>query len=191
MDGLDRLLASISEEADSRIESLKQDAEDYAKRLNGDADAKRLDILSAARTAAENDAAQMIARAESLVRSDRRKSELGRRQSDVGRVIDAALDHLTKKTKDERVTLYAGIIRNSQMAPGEIVLGESDRDIVDLLKSRLPDAFTISAETGPFNGGFVVKRGAIEENLTYELAVRNNRPELAQQAIKLIDNENA
>ncbi|HHU13448.1 MAG TPA: hypothetical protein GXZ64_09520 [Clostridiaceae bacterium] len=191
MDGLDRLLQSIEDEADSRIADIRDEAKRYAEQIIADAEAHGRSILDSENVRAKLDAEQMIARAESLMRADQRKADLGRRQGDVDRLIREALDTLRRKSRDERVTLYAGIIRSRGLAPGEIVLGAGDQDIGQALLARLPEGFTLAAESGAFDGGFVVRRGSIEENMTYELAVRNNRPELAQLATRLISDEKA
>ena len=191
MDGLDRLLQSIEDEADSRIADIRDEAKRYAEQIIADAEAHGRSILDSENVRAKLDAEQMIARAESLMRADQRKADLGRRQGDGDRPSREALDTLRRKSRDERVTLYAGIIRSRGLAPGEIVLGAGDQDIGQALLARLPEGFTLAAESGAFDGGFVVRRGSIEENMTYELAVRNNRPELAQLATRLISDEKA
>ena len=191
MDGLDRLLQSIEDEADSRIADIRDEAKRYAEQIIADAEAHGRSILDSENVRAKLDAEQMIARAESLMRADQRKADLGRRQGYADRLIREALDTLRRKSRDERVTLYAGIIRSRGLAPGEIVLGAGDQDIGQALLARLPEGFTLAAESGAFDGGFVVRRGSIEENMTYELAVRNNRPELAQLATRLISDEKA
>lgn len=189
MDGLDRLIDSIAGDANIRIAEWEEEATLYESRLKADAETRSCEILAKAVEDAEHDAKQLIARAESLMRADRRKAELGRRQADVERVIKAALDQLTGKSKEDRVTLYAGIIRNQGLPKGEIVLGRSDQDIKELLVSKLPEGFSVAKEPGAFDGGFIIRHGQVEENLTYALAVRNNRPALAQLAIKLIEDE--
>lgn len=191
MDSLDRLLQSIADETDSRIADIEAEAKAYAEQLVSEAHKHGREILESEKVRANADAEQMVARAESLMRAERRKADLARRQGDVERLIQEALSSLRSKSKDERATLYAGIIRNRGLAPGEIVLGKSDRDIGELLMSRLPDAFSLASESGSFDGGFVIRRGAVLENMTYALAVRNNRPELAQLAMKLIEDEKA
>ena len=189
MDGLDRLNNSIASDADTRIAEWQEEAELYENRLKTEAEERSKEILTKAIEDAKLDAEQMISRAESLMRADRRKAELGRRQADVERVISAALEQLTGKSKDERITLYAGIFRNQGLPQGEVVLGRSDVDIADALVAKLPEGFTVAKTPGSFDGGFVIRHGQIEENLTYDLAVRNNRPALAQLAIRMIEDE--
>lgn len=189
MDGLDRLIASIAADADSRIAEWNEEADQYADRLKAGATERAQEIMTSAIQDAELEASQMIARAESLLRADRRKAELGRRQADVQRVIDGALEQLTGKSKEDRVTLYAGIIRNQGLPTGEIVLGRNDQDIRELLQQKLPDGYEVASDVGAFDGGFVIRHGQVEENMTYALAVRNNRPALAQLAVQLIEDE--
>lgn len=189
MDNLDKLLELIQSETSEQIDVLKADDERYRERLFQEAEAQRQSILAEAVKRAEKDAEQLIARASSMARADRRKADLAAKQSDVARLIELALKQLVTKPKDDRITLYAGIIRNGAIAPGELILGKNDQDIADALLSKLPDGFTTSKEVGDFQGGFVVRRGAIEENFTYDLIVRNHRPELAQLAMSLIKDE--
>lgn len=189
MDNLDKLLELIQSETSEQIDVLKADDERYRERLFQEAEAQRQSILAEAVKRAEKDAEQLIARASSMARADRRKADLAAKQSDVARLIELALKQLVTKPKDDRITLYAGIIRNGAIAPGELILGKNDQDIADALLSKLPDGFTTSKEVGDFQGGFVIRRGAIEENFTYDLIVRNHRPELAQLAMSLIKDE--
>lgn len=189
MENLDKLLELIQSETSEQIDVLKADDERYRERLLEEAEAKRQSILAEAVEKAEKDAEQLIARASSMARADRRKADLAAKQENVARLIDLALTQLVSKSRDERITLYAGIIRNGAIEPGEIILGKNDQDIADALLTKLPDGFTSTKEVGDFQGGFVVRRGAIEENYTYDLVVRNHRPELAQLAMSLINDE--
>jgi vacuolar-type H+-ATPase subunit E/Vma4 len=185
MDGLDKLLEGIVAETTSRIEGLHAEAKSYAESQRAEAFSRKESILAEVRTRAEQDAKALVARGESQVESARRRAKLASRQADVDLLLDEAVRQLTSDTPENRASLYADLIGKKELEPGEIVLGKDDADVGFLLLQKLPEGFTLAAEAGAFAGGFVVRRGSVEDNVTLDLVLKNYRPQLAAFAATL------
>lgn len=68
-------------------------------------------------------------------------------------------------------------------------MSETDRiELGDKLLAQLaPAAFSIDPEAGDFLGGVLVTHDRIRDNLTYDLTVRDHRPELARIALEHLE----
>jgi hypothetical protein len=69
------------------------------------------------------------------------------------------------------------------------MLPEVDQELGPSLLGQLGDKFTLASAAGNFRAGLVVRQGRIEDNLTYDLAIRNSRAELAQLAAELLEKD--
>ena len=97
-------------------------------------------------------------------------------------VVARALGKLSQEPPETRIARYAGWIRALNIEGGVITLSAHEKTALgDALLRVLPGGeFSISEKEGDFTGGLMVAHGRIEDNLTYDLVVRDHRPELAR-----------
>lgn len=185
MEGIDRIKQHILAEAEAEIEALDAETRALVDQEISKAETECGIILDQARKRAQHDAEQIIKRAESVADSLVRKQALESRQALADRIIYQALELLRKKSAPERVALYAAWIRALGTAEGVITLSAADRAEIgeDLLKALPHGRFTLDPQAGDFSGGVLVTHGRIRDNLTYDVIMRDHRPELAREAL--------
>ena len=94
MEGLDKIIARIISDAQATSARIEAEAEEKAEDMIAAAETTADEILENSRTRTKEDAANILARGESLVRSEHRKDNLQKRQLQVEDLIEAALDKL-------------------------------------------------------------------------------------------------
>lgn len=189
MEGLDKIIARIIADARATAARMEAEAEEKAAGMISAAENTADEILENSRTRTKEDAANILARGESLVRSEHRKDNLLKRQLQVEDLIEAALDKLASDPAEEKIDRYLQMIKSRELTGGEIMLPAADQELGPALLGKLGDKFTLASTAGNFRAGLVVRQGRIEDNLTYDLAVRNSRAELAQLAAELLEKD--
>lgn len=132
------------------------------------------------RTAGQVEA--MLNRARSLAAMETRKQVLQKRQALIDQVLDTALEKACAMPDTEKLERYVRMIRQLDAVSGSITLSAADLGLADKLAETLGDGFLIRTEPGRFAGGLILQRGRIEDNLTFDLIIRNQRPQLSALA---------
>lgn len=103
----------------------------------------------------------------------------------IDRAISGAVEQIRTLPEEQRVAYYRDLIASSSIKNGEIILSAADRHLADrLLKGR--DDLRLSDEIGRFNGGLVLRRGQVEDNLTLAIIIAGRRPELVRAAADIL-----
>ncbi|HHU08082.1 MAG TPA: hypothetical protein GXZ59_07050 [Clostridiaceae bacterium] len=187
MEGLDKITARIVEDAKAAAEKIEADATEKADALILEAEDTAVQLLEERRAQTSEDAESLLSRGQSLVRSEKRKMSLHRRQDQIEEVINAALYKLVADPAETKLHRYVQMIESKDIKGGEIVLSSSDQELGPVLLERLTGDFSLSDTPGDFRAGIIVKQDKIIDNLTYDLAVRNARDELTQYVAELLE----
>lgn len=171
--------ARIAEEGAARCETVRSEGEAraqeaYWRRLREGAKASE-------------DRADRLAKAADM---EARKSILACKQAIVGEAFDKAEAKLRAMTGDEYIAFLAGqASRAASTGREEVVLNAKDRASVGEKAVKKANALlsaagrtgklTLSAETGSFSGGLVLKDGNITVNCTLEALMGQAREEQA------------
>ncbi len=187
MEGLDKITSRIIEDAENTAARIDLEAEQKAKAHLADAEEFAQNLLAENRVSTKEDAAAMLARAESLRRSERRKIALAERQGRIERVLEAALAKLAADPAEVKIPRYAQMIKAVGISKGEIVLNLADQSLGARLLAEVEGDFSLSKEIGDFSSGLIIKAGKIVDNLTYDLAMANSLNELTKTAAELLE----
>jgi vacuolar-type H+-ATPase subunit E/Vma4 len=135
---------------------------------------------------AQAQADAVLNRATSQAALETRRTLLETRQKVIDEVLLAALDELCQLESQAKADLYAGLIASTGATHGQITVNEQDRGLMAELLPKLPGQFELAEAAGRFAGGILLRRGRIEENLTFDLLLRNQRPQLAALAAGIL-----
>lgn len=176
MTGLDKIIKEIQDEASAEaaamIAKAKAEAEKILANAKAESDAKCEKIAAAA----AQDVADIAQSRESAIALQRRQRALQTKQEMLSETLDKALESL----KDLPETEYFGLmvhLASTSAQPGEgvMMLSENDSkrvpaDFAQKVAAALPSGstITISSETRPIDGGFILKYGDIEENCSFK-----------------------
>lgn len=182
VEGIDRIKNHILAEADRTVQSIEEELRQLVERETLECEKQCRIILAEAKERADHDAELLVKRGESIADAERRKRDLAGKQEIVDEVVARALGKLSQEPPETRIARYAGWIRALNIEGGVITLSAHEKTALgDALLRVLPGGeFSISEKEGDFTGGLTVAHGRIEDNLTYDLVVRDHRPELAR-----------
>ena len=166
------ILAAAQEQCDAIARDYAaQAAEAYAERI-------RAGVKSCA------DEGDSVAR---LARMEAKKELLALKQGMISRSFDEAAKKLVSLPEEQYVALLAKLAANAAVTgEEEIVLNAADRArvgeaVVKAANEKLGEkgSLTLSASTGDFDGGLILRRGNIEVNCTSSLLVELCRGEMS------------
>jgi V/A-type H+-transporting ATPase subunit E len=122
---------------------------------------------------------------------DARKTILAAKQEMVDEAYALALDKLCKMPEGEKVKLLADLlVRASSGGTEEAIFSEADRAVgekaVKAANESSGKKLTLSKETAPIRGGFILRDQNVEVNCAFETLVRLQKAETAGAVAKLL-----
>lgn len=190
MNGIEKITQLIESDAQAEIDRVLGDARAEAARIaaqyQGQADAE------AAELAAKNEkaAAEREERLVSVAQMEARKATLGAKQEMVEKAYIRALEKLCAMPDEQYVAVLADLlVQASSSGHEEAVFSPEDRERVGKAAVEKANAasgrkLTLSAETLPIKGGFILKDKNVEVNCTFETLVRLQKAETAGAVVK-------
>lgn len=198
MNGIEKITRRIDADEQAVIDSLlaaaKEQAAQIDARFQAQADAETADL----RARNERNAAQHEERLVGVTELEARKSALAARGEMVDRAFALALEKLCALPDEQYVKTASEML--AKAAPdgrGTVLFSKKDRACIGeravaeanrLLGSS--GALTLSAETRPLRGGFVLVRGKVEVNCEFETLIRLAKSEMAGEIAKSLFPEN-
>lgn len=198
MNGIEKITRRIDADEQAAIDSLlastQEQAAQITARFQAQADAERADLH--ARN--ERNAAQYEERLVGVAELEARKSALAMRGDLVNKAFDLSLEKLCALPDDQSVNVISAML--AKAAPdgkGTVLFSEKDRSRIGeravAEANRLlgaSGALTLSPETRPLRGGFVLVHGKVEVNCGFETLVRLAKGEMAGEIAKNLFPEN-
>ena len=130
---------------------------------------------------------------ERINQMEAKKSILALKQEMVYKSFEKACDMLTALPEEQYVALLAKLAAQASVSGDEeIILNARDKAavgaaVVEKANALLPAGkLSLSAATGDFAGGLILKRGSIEANCTIELLVELCRGDMSAQLAKVL-----
>lgn len=191
MNGIENITRRIDEETQTEIdqilEAARQKSAEITARYQSQAASERAE--QAQRN--EKAAAEREERLSSMAQLEARKVCLAAKQEMVEKAYALALERLCALPDEQYLQTLAALL--TQAAPdgrGEVILAPEKREglgekAVALANEKLGGGkLTLSRETRPIRGGFILKNGNVEVNGTFETLVRLQRAETAGAVAK-------
>jgi vacuolar-type H+-ATPase subunit E/Vma4 len=126
-------------------------------------------------------------------RLETRKTLLGARQKWMDRAFAEAYKRLVDQSPgDYKQTLMRMIDSASHAKDEEIIFGRKGdgaffRELVRELNGKTGGRFTVSAVSGDFPWGFILKKGKVEVNVSIDSLFKHGRADLEQKAWETFD----
>lgn len=197
MDGIDKITSRISADAQQEIAEIDAkaaaEAAEIAEQYRQRAQKESEDIRTKGRAAAK----EREERLASVAQLEARKLTLAAKQELLEETFRKALEALLALPEGEYVELLAKLIaEGSQSGQEQVIFSQKDRPRFgkaavtranELLggKGRL----TLSVETRPIGGGFILSDGEVEVNGTFDTLVRLQRRDLDAAVAKVLFDE--
>ena len=192
MNGLERITSRIEAEAKSEVDGILDAGKAETERI---VDSWRAKIDAETRALAaksEKAAAEREERLKSAAEMDARKTLLAAKQEMVEAAYDLALDKLCTMDESKKVELLAGLLsRASTTGTEEAVFSAADAKTVGAKAVEKANAasgkhLTLSSDTAPIRGGFILRDRNVEVNCAFETLVRLQKAETAGAVAKIL-----
>lgn len=189
MNGLEAIQDRILSEAREKADRIIEQAQAQCAEIMAAAQAQKDQILAAARENTSRQAEAVVLRASSAAALESRRTLLQARQDQLDRVLERALEILSQLPADEKLAFYRDLITLTGATSGEIALAADDAKLGAALLADRAGSFTLAPQPGNFRGGLILRRGPIEDNLTFERLIAINRPQLVKLADEVLTAE--
>ncbi len=194
MAGIDKILEDIRSESAKAVDAVMKeaqagyDAEMQAARKEADAQSQK--ILARAKLQADD----LIARADSAAALEERRMLLNAKQEMISDVIAKAKEAFVNLPAEEYFNLLLKLIgKNALIREGEICFSKKDfqrlpQDFAAKLVAALPEgaSLNVSKEDAPIAGGFILKYGGLEQNLSVEEIFEEMKDQMTDAAGKVL-----
>ena len=186
MNGIENIIQRIVADGKAEADAILGEWEEKAQ-------TESADILSRG----EQTAAERKARLESVAELEGRKLILKAKQETISLAFDQALNKLLALPADRKVEILSALCAKAAVTGKEEVLfSPADRDavgkaVVEKANSLLAGkgGLTLSHDTRPIQGGFVLRDQGVEVNCGFDTLVRLARPDLERQVAQLLFEE--
>lgn len=186
MNGIEKITAKILQDAQAEVERMERETQEKAAEIAAQArrqaEKETAEILARGKKAAD----ERLERLSSASQMEKRKLELAAKQEVVGEAFELALEKLCSMADKELIALLSTMaVEASTTGREELIFSVPDRarigkQVVMAANEALPQGgmLTLSQQTRPIKGGFILLDKDIETNCTFETLVRMQRESL-------------
>ena len=193
MKGTEKIIAHIQADAEAQADAILAQAEQNCASIRAAWDQKAKDAYAEKIRVGVKANQDRLDSMERLAKMEGRKAVLGVKQDLVAESFDRAAEQLVNLPEEQYVALLAKLAAEASVTgEEEIILNARDRaavgqKVVDAANAKLSGGkLTLSADTGDFKGGLILRRGSIEANCTAELLVELRREDMAAELAKVL-----
>ena len=189
---IEKITSKIISEAQELRDKTLSEAAAQSDAVLAEARKKAEDMVEDSRKRGVEEKEKIISRRKSVADIDCRKVFLAKKQELIGQCFDRAVDDIIAMDKDRYTELLTALGTNSGMTGGQLIFNENERaaigqKVVDALNSRIEGgSFSLSEETRPLRGGYMLSCGQTFINNTIEALVEEARPELVAEVAKMM-----
>lgn len=182
MDGASIILKRIKEDCDESVREILQDAEDTCKKIISDAEAQADKDAAAAKAETERKAALLKSNSQSRAQLEKSNALLKRRREEIDKTVEGLHSYLTGLDDIEYFDTIVALGSKLSGMSGELYLNRRDLDrLPQNLGDRLREAgLNAEIQNTPvdISGGFILRQGGIEENMSFEAMISDRRDAL-------------
>ena len=209
MDGMEKITARIQEDADREIAALNAQTDEQIAALQAQARTQAEQERQTILARGERAAAERLERLKSAAQMERRKLELAAKQEVLSEAFDQALERLCTLPDEEYIQLLTALVLRAVTTGREqLIFSQKDRSrigkavvvaaneaLVNFLGKMVNSAtaqitgtglLTLSEETRPIQGGFILTDGPVEVNCSFEAMLRLQREQLEKPAAEIL-----
>ena len=194
MNGIEKITARIQQDGQKEIDAVLAEARAQAAELTAkyqaEAKAAADEVLSQGRAAAQARTSHL----DSMAQMECRKAVLAAKQDVIEEAFQAAHKKLLELPSEQYVALLANLAAKASVTGQEkLIFSPSHRAqvgkaVVVAANEKIgPDAaLTLSEESRPMDGGFILSDGAVEVNCTFDTLIRLQRGALSGEVAKVL-----
>lgn len=196
MEGMDKITARIIADAEREIAEIQRENDEKIEALTVEAQSaaeqESLELLTRGRRAAE----ERRERLSSSAAVECHKLELAAKQELLEETFAAVVEQLCSLPQEEYLALIASLAAEAAEGGEQMILSSRDAEqygteVIAMANTTLRAAgkrgeLTLSAETRPIPGGFILSSGDVELNCAFDTLVRLQREKLEKEVAKIL-----
>lgn len=196
MEGMDKITARIIADAEREIAEIQRENDEKIEALTAEAQSaaeqESLELLTRGRRAAE----ERRERLSSSAAVECHKLELAAKQELLEETFATAVEQLCSLPRGEYLALIASLAAEAAEGGEQMILSPRDAEqygteVILMANTALRAAgkrgeLTLSAETRPIPGGFILSSGDVELNCAFDTLVRLRREKLEKEVAKIL-----
>ena len=190
MNGIEKITKRIEAQAQAEIDRILADAKERADEIHAQAEAQAEAERVALTARNEKVAAEREERLVGAAQMEAKKIVLAARQEQLEKVYAKALETLCSMPDEQYTKTLATLLEKA--APdgkGSVIFAPDVKErigaaTVALANEKLKGSLTLAEETRPMQGGFILSKGNVEVNCTFETLVRLQKAETAGAVLK-------
>ena len=190
MNGIDRITQRIDEEAQGEISQILSKGRETAAQISERYRTQAEKLAGELSARSEKAAAEQEERLVSVAQMEARKVTLAIKQEMVEQAFQLALEKLCSLPDDAYISTVAALLRSA--APdgrGEVFFAPAQRDTIGKAAVEKANALigggklTLSDQTRPIRGGFILVNGSVEVNGAFETLMRLQKGRMAGEVV--------
>lgn len=192
MTGIEKITGRINADAQAEIDAVLGEAQAKADQIKASYDAQARQEYETLSTRGERAAKEREGHLASSAQMESRKLILAAKQEMLDKAFQQAQRKLCTLKDEEMTRLLAGLaVKASVTGKEELILNGGvkrrlGKTVVERANAQGGLHLTLSAQEGSFEGGVVLKNGAVETNCTFDTLVRLVRGEIAGEVAKVL-----
>jgi len=192
MNGIEKITQRIDAVTQGSVDSILSEAKGKAAEIEAKAKAEVEKLTADLRTRGDKDAAEREERLVSVAQMEARQISLGAKQEMMDKAFDGALEKLCGAADDVYADVCAKLlVKAAPDGTGEVIFAPDKKEVGTKAVAKANQLLgggklTLSGETRPIKGGFILRKGSVEVNCTFETLVRLQRSEASGEVAKLL-----
>lgn len=193
MKGTEKIIAHIRSDAKEQADAILAQAEQQCASIRADYEKQAKELYREKIRAGTADCQDRVDSMDRIARMEAKKGILALKQQMVSESFDKACDMIINLPKEQYAAFLARLAaKASATGDEEIILNARDRaavgeDVVKAANALVSGGrLSLSAETGSFAGGLILRRGSVEANCTVELLVELCRSDMSSEIAKVL-----
>jgi V/A-type H+-transporting ATPase subunit E len=184
---IDNITSKILSDAENAADSSLMNAEKTMQEIINKAKSEAEVIMKAAAEKAEKDAEDLKSRKVSAAELQGRKMLLSAKQEAIKRSFNAAIDKLKEMRSEQYLSFLVQEIVKIPNCEGYLILNAKDREnigerLIKAVNEKLQaEKVVLSNDTVQASGGFVLKKGNVAINSTFETILDSMKDELTSK----------
>jgi V/A-type H+-transporting ATPase subunit E len=188
-----KILKEAEKKSKSIVDKARADSEEVIKAASLQAERILKDAKELSAEKAREEKERVLASANLEIR----KAMLEQKQKLMDEAFKGAVNHLRQKTKKEYVALIERLLVQSvETGAEEVIVGKADKNLIDSkviasANKKLRDRgnLTLSKTVGSMTGGFILRRGKVDVNLSFDGLIELARESLESEVAKILFRE--
>ena len=184
---IEDVIARITQSANDKKSEILREAEQEKNKIMSEWQKNAADFYEIERRKAEHDADNEKRSIVLARRLELRKELLSAKQKIIDDALQKAFEKMTKMPEKEYQSFLEKLMKETAAGGEEVLCKKEDQSLLEKVIKSSGKKVTLSKETREISGGFILKNGKIETNVSLETLFETKRNDLEQEVGKLLN----